>query len=378
MSTSPFLNLPGAIELPDAADHGVPSHYGSPNIEQRALERGDAIVDLSSRAVVAITGPDRRSWVNSLASQAVADLAPGVSTEALFLGPQGRLEHAVGVIDDGETLWLLAEPTSASALIDWLSRMVFTLRVEVTDRTADFARIGVVGDTTELPAAAPADVPLRWDDPWGSVLPGGWQYASDEEHPSADWRWSEVLVERSALPALAARVRSGELRAAGSLAAEALRVAAWRPRQAMDADEKTIPHELDWLRTAVHLHKGCYRGQETVAKVHNLGRPPRRLVMLHLDGSESVLPAHGAAVLAPKGDDEREVGQITTAVMHHELGPVALAVIKRAVPEDLELIVLDDETRIAAAQEIIVPPGAGATADVPRLPRLGARTRPGR
>ncbi|PFG30779.1 YgfZ/GcvT domain-containing protein [Paramicrobacterium agarici] len=377
MSASPFLSLSGAIELPGLNDRGVPSHYGSPNIEQRALERGQAIVDLSNRAVISITGPDRRSWVHSLASQSVADLAPGVSTEALFLGPQGRLEHAVGIVDDGETLWMLSEPESASALIDWLTRMVFTLRVEVADRTEEYARIGLVGDAIDVEAAAPSGIPLSWNDPWGSVLPGGWQYA-EGDHPSVDWTWREVLVDRASLSALADRVRSGELRAAGSLAAEALRVAAWRPRQAAEVDEKTIPHELDWLRTAVHLHKGCYRGQETVAKVHNLGRPPRRLVMLHLDGSESVLPEHGATVLAPKGDDEREVGHITTAVMHHELGPVALAVIKRAVPDDLELVVLHGETRIAAAQEIIVPPGAGATAEVPRLPRLGVRTRPGR
>lgn len=376
MSSSPFLSLPAAIEIPGTSDAGVPSHYGSPNIEQRTLERGQAIVDLSTRAVVSITGPDRRSWVNSLASQSVDDLTPGVSTEALFLGPQGRIEHAVGIVDDGETLWLLVDPTTVDALVSWLGRMVFMLRVEVADRTSEYARIGMVGADLDIEAAAPAGIPLIWDDPWASVLPGGWQYAT-AEHPGADWRWREVLVPRESLAQLAARVRSGELRVAGSLAAEALRVAAWRPRQATEADERSIPHELDWLRTAVHLHKGCYRGQETVAKVHNLGHPPRRLVLLHLDGSESVMPPHGATVLAPKGDDEREVGHVTTAAMHHELGPVALALIKRAVPEELDLVVLDGETRIAAAQEIIVPSGAGATAGVPRLPRLGARTRPG-
>lgn len=377
MQESPFLRLPGAIELPDALDHGVPSHYGSPNIEQRSLDQGTAIVDLSNRTVLTVTGEDRLSWVNSLSSQSVANLRSGDSSEALFLGPQGRLEHAVGLIDDGVTLWMLAEPTTAPDLLDWLQRMRFALRVEIADVTEQYATIGLMGDELAVEPAAPNGVPLRWRDPWKTIGEGGWQYA-EGAHPSIDWRWNSVLVDRSSLVDLAGCVRSGELRVAGSLAAEALRVAAWRPRQAADADEKTIPHELDWLRSAVHLHKGCYRGQETVAKVHNLGHPPRRVVMLHLDGSVSTMPRHGAPVFAPKGDEEREVGYVTSAVMHYELGPVALALIKRVVPDDLELVVVDDETRIAASQQIIVPPTAGATAGVPRMPRLGARTRPGR
>ena len=87
----------------------------------------------------------------------------------------------------------------------------------------------------------------------------------------------------------------GDRPLAGTWAAEALRIAAWRPRLGFETDHRTIAHEVDWLRTAVHLHKGCYRGQETVARVHNLGRPPRRLVFLHLDGSGHTLPARGDA-----------------------------------------------------------------------------------
>ena len=165
--------------------------------------------------------------------------------------------------------------------------------------------------------------------------------------------------------------------AAGTLALEALRIAAWRPRLSTEADDKTIPHELDWLRSAVHLNKGCYRGQETVAKVHNLGHPPRRLVMLHLDGSEGVLPAPGDVVLlpaAPAAEDSEptEVGRITSAAIHHELGPIALAVIKRTVDPSADLVVAADGAQVAAAQEVIVPTDAGAEANVPRLPRLGA------
>jgi tRNA-modifying protein YgfZ len=139
-------------------------------------------------------------------------------------------------------------------------------------------------------------------------------------------------------------------------------------------DAKSIPHELDWLRSAVHLSKGCYRGQETVAKVHNLGHPPRRLVLLQLDGSEGVLPSPGDEVAL--GDTA--VGRVTSAGLHYELGPIALAVVKRTTDPAAVLTVNSAGTVLAAAQEVIVPPDAGATATVPRLPRLGTVTRPPR
>jgi folate-binding protein YgfZ len=179
-----------------------------------------------------------------------------------------------------------------------------------------------------------------------------------------------------------AAVRAGRVAVAGALAAEALRIAAWRPRLATEVDERSIPHELDWLRSAVDLGKGCYKGQETVAKVLNLGRPPRRLVLLHLDGSDTVLPVHGDVVVGEKvrpepvegeAPERREVGHVTSSAMHHELGPVALAVVKRSVPADLPLIVESHGIDVAAAQVEIVPADAGAAIDVPRLPRLGVR-----
>lgn len=365
---SPFLSRPAAVMLPDAVDAGVPSHYGSPAIEQRMLAAGEAIVDLSNRGVVSITGPDRLTWLNSMTSAELASLMPGGSSETLFLDPQGRLEYAAGIIDDGETAWLLVEDAAVEPLVAWLTRMKFMLRVEIADRTADYARIGLMaGGELDLPVASPHGIPLVWTDPWRAVVSGGHQYARGE-HPAADWTWTEVLVDRADLAQLA----QGPLPSAGSLAAEALRVAAWRPRKATEADEKTIPHELDWLRSAVHLTKGCYRGQETIAKVHNLGHPPRRLVLLHLDGSDSVLPARGAPVRADKNGEPTVVGGVTTAVMHHELGPIALAVVRRNVDPAAVLTVDEDGITIAASQQVIVPSDAGAVADVPRLPRLGA------
>lgn len=353
-----------------------PQHYGNPLGEQRALAAGQAIVDLSDRAVITVTGPDRLTWLDSLTSQALTGLQPGDSAETLLLDPTGRLEHAIRVLDDGVTAWLLVDGTEGAPLASWLDRMRFMLRVEIADRSADFATVGTLG-SLPLPAATPNGIPLIWHDPWTDVTAGGHQYALAAEHPAAGWTYSEVLVDRADAAAAASLA---ELPAAGTLALEALRIAAWRPRLTTEADEKTIPHELDWLRSAVHLNKGCYRGQETVAKVHNLGHPPRRLVMLHLDGSEGVLPVAGDSVLvagATEPDAEPvAVGRVTSAAIHYELGPIALAVIKRGVDPSADLLVVSDGASIAAAQEVIVPTDAGAEANIPRLPRLGAVTRP--
>ena len=344
-------------------DAGVAAHYGNPLVEQRALADGTAIVDLSHRSVLSISGVDRLTWINSLTSQSVSDLTPGQSAETLLLDATGRLEHAVRLFDDGVELWLLLEREQAPGLFAWLSKMVFMLRVEVRDRTEEFATIGTLGSPS-LPVAAPNAVPLVWTDPWSAVTPGGWQYAAIEHHPAERWTYSERLIDRSSLVEL-------DLPRSGFLALESLRIAAWRPRLATEGDEKTIPHELDWLRSAVHLTKGCYRGQETVAKVHNLGHPPRRLVMLHLDGSDSVLPSPGDEVLL----GENTVGRVTSAGQHFELGPIALAVIKRTTDPLAELLVRSGGILVPAAQEVIVPPDAGAAANVPRLPRLGSVTR---
>ena len=352
-----FETLPGAVGTP-------PQHYGNPLGEQKALAAGGAVVDLSHRDILTITGPDRLTWLDSLTSQSIARLAPGESSETLQLDPNGHLEFAIRIFDDGESAWLLVDEGEGMSLLAWLNRMRFMLRVEITDRSQEFAVVAAFGEPP-IAAAAPAGVPVVWSDPWSSVVSGGHQYALTAEHPGAQWNYNEIVIERSRLAEAAA------LPHAGLLALEALRIAAWRPRFATEVDAKSIPHELDWLRSAVHLTKGCYRGQETVAKVHNLGHPPRRLVLLHLDGSDGVLPVAGDQVFV----GEKEVGTITTAGLHYELGPVALAVVKRSVDPALELAVATDGIQVSAAQEIIVPTDAGAVADVPRLPRLGAVAR---
>lgn len=325
---------PGAVLL-DGIDGAVASHYGDPMREQRLLVEGLAVVDLSHRAVVTVTGPDRLSWLNSFTTQKLLGLEPHTSAETLVLSPHGHVEHALHVVDDGSTTWITAEPGSGPALVAWLRSMQFMLRVEVAEVTDSFAVLG-----EPIGREGIAGEPMTWRDPWPGLVGDTVAYGP-VDHPAKDYAWREVIVPRDGLVEAV-----GDRPLAGMWAAEALRVAAWRPRQGFETDHRTIVHEVDWLRTAVHLHKGCYRGQETVARVHNLGRPPRRLTFVHLDGSGHVLPPLGSPVL----DGDRVVGRLTSVARHYESGPIGLAVIKRNTPVTDVLSV----EGIAAAQEAIV------------------------
>src|SRR3954452_10747992 len=336
-TSSPLLSRPGAV-AGEGLEAGVALHYGDPMREQRLLEEGLAVVDLSHHDVVTVTGPDRLTWLHSLTTQHLLGLQPRQSREALILTPKGHVEHSLHLVDDGETTWITTEPGAGAALVQWLDKIRFMLRVEGSLVTAEGAVLG------EPHASESVDgEPLAWRDPWPDLVGDTTAYGPTEDHPGTDRAWREVIVPRSDLVAVVA-----DRPVAGLWAAEALRIAAWRPRLGLETDHRTIVHEVDWLRTAVHLHKGCYRGQETVARVHNLGRPPRRLVFLHLDGSGHVLPDRGAEVVL----DGRAIGFVTSVARHHELGPIALALVKRNTPVDAALLA----GGIAAAQEVVVAP----------------------
>ena len=334
---SVLLSRPGAVEG-DGPDAAVAAHYGDPLREQRLLVEGLAVVDLSHRGVVTVTGTDRLSWLHSITTQQLTGLQPRESRESLVLSPKGHIEHNLHLVDDSETTWITTEPGTAPALVAWLDSMRFMLRVEVTDVSADWAVLGEPSGAE----AEPGEL-LAWRDPWPGLVGDTAAYGPVEGHPAQGRTWREVLVPVADLDATV-----GDRDLAGSWAAEALRVAAWRPRLGFETDHRTIAHETDWLRTAIHLHKGCYRGQETVARVHNLGRPPRRLVFLHLDGSGHTLPERGGPVLL----GERQVGLLTSVARHHEDGPIGLALIKRNTPLDATLVV----GGVSASQTEVVAP----------------------
>lgn len=362
VSLSPLLSLPGAVAGIDA-DAQVAWHYGDPTAEQRALAAGRAFVDQSNLGVVTVTGPDRLTWLDSLTTQSVARLEPGESTELMVLSPQGRVEHVAGAIDDGATTWLITE--TAPGLARFLDRMRFMMQVEVVDVSEEWAVLGSPQGLSALIGVGTPSLPaqvIEWVDPWPRIGDGGTTYVAADSTAPAPWSWRLSIVPRERLGEIAAQAQAHGLNPAGTWAFEALRIAAHRPRM-IEVDATTLPHELDWLRTAVNLHKGCYRGQETVAKVHNVGRPPRRLTMLHLDGSDADLPLAGAEVTL----GGEAIGRVTSASRHYELGPIALAVLKRSVDPTATLTVAGESGPMSAAQEVIVN-SDGVSADRPPAP----------
>jgi folate-binding protein YgfZ len=334
---------------PGDIDEGVAWHFGDPLREQRALREGRAAVDMSHLGVVRITGPDRLGWLHSLTTQHLEALLPGSSALALILSPHGHVEYELHISDDDYSSWIICAPGSSADLVSYLESMKFMTRVEIEDvsdrfavlwepvhaidpqyptwlEPSDYAGTGMVNAGTDKGGGAEKYVPIRPE-----VLRG-----------------REVIVPRDEL---AARLADWPEQA-GTWAFNALRVAAAVPRIGFETDHRTLPHEVGWIGPGVHLAKGCYRGQEAVARVHNLGHPPRRLVLLHLDGSTDDLPVHGAVVRV----GEKEVGWVASAAQHFEEGPIATAVIKRSTPIDAEVEVLIDDRAVRARQTPVVAP----------------------
>jgi folate-binding protein YgfZ len=306
----------------------------NPFVDQRRLVAGEAAIAVSA-GVVRVTGPDRFDVLNATLSQDLRGLAVGQSRDALELDGQGRIQRSVHVLEVDDATLLIVHGATGAEFAAWLDKRIFMEDVQAIDADTEF---GVWGSTVPLGT-------LAWMDPWPDIVTGGVTYGTET---ISDWTWVETLLplgEKPTVDVLSADVL------------DPIRVIAGRPAMS-EVDERSLPHELDWLRTAVHLSKGCYPGQETVAKIHNVGHPPRRLVRLHLDGSESVFAEAGDSVMF--GDDV--IGTVTTAGNHFDEGPVALAVIKRSVPVDASLVVMHEEHPLAATQDVIVPPTAGATA----------------
>jgi len=299
-----------AVFVEDGPDKGAIWHFGEPNKEQRALLEGTAWADLSHLAVVAVTGEDRLKWLHDLTTQHLLEFGVGSWTSALILDPQGHVEYQFSLVDDGTNTFIVLDPHFAQGLIEYLKKMRFMLKVDVQDASGEYAVLRAPGAANEV----------------------GGPYA---------------LVPRAELDEMK-KVFGANATQVGTWALDAERVAAGRPRHGFDTDAKSIPNELGVIHGSVHMNKGCYRGQETVAKVYNLGKPPRRLVMLHLDGHAVVMPPTGTPVM----NGEVQVGFLGTVARHYELGPIALATVKRNTPVDAELTV----EGVAASQQIIVEP----------------------
>lgn len=310
---------------PSSPDAPVAAHFGDPLREQRAEV---AVVDRSHRGVLKLTGPERLSFLHNLSTQHLLSLEDGQATQALLLSPHGHIEHHFWITSFSDALWADVEPGTAASLRDFLLKMRFFTKVEIEPAALEVHSL--VGSPFDLSdpdvlAVPPAKFAT------GSVAPRPTSLYEVRPHGGGFVRRTELgadfLVPPGALLPDAPR--------AGLWAYEAWRVAARIPRVGIDTDHKTLPSEVDLMGVAVHLEKGCYRGQETVARVHHLGRPPRALRLLHLDG---IMTDHMPAPGTPVMSGERPVGFIGTAVRHFELGPIALGVMRRKISGDAPLI----------------------------------------
>jgi len=285
-----------AVLVESGPDKGAIWHFGEPNNEQKALAKGDGWADLSHRGVISITGKDRLTWLHALTTQHLEKLQVATWVDALILDVQGHVIDQLYLVDDGQSTWIHLEKDRVVPVVEYLNKMKFMLVVEVKDESDNYAVLRAPGMVDAI----------------------GGPYA---------------LVARNELKETTDAFNKSHTQV-GIWALEAERVAAGRARLLFEVDHKSIPNELGFLNKSVHMNKGCYRGQETVAKVFNLGQPPRRLVLLHLDGSMVAMPEHGAKVFL----DDKEVGFIGSLARHYELGPIALAVVKRNVSLDATLI----------------------------------------
>ena len=360
--------------------------------QEARLREGKAYTLLPLEAVI-VTGVDRLTWLHNITTAPFAALRPGVSIEALILDPRGHIMHACAAVDDGMRTWLLTDQGRSEDMAEYLRTMRFMMRVDMACMP-----VTAVGMMCEREAVAPEvqeKASIIWEDPWPYVQQGGASYGiSDEDHPgknshrivlisskesskelSKDTRVAhegapeENLAEDASIPPLIQALKNEGLEEVSSAAWEAARIVDRRPRPNMEVmhvpDPGVLPNELDWLRTAVSLKKGCFPGQETVAKIVNMGRPARRLTFLYLEGPEGQLPEPSSAL----SFDGEEVGVVTSVARDNELGPVALALVKRTVPPDAVLKIISEQAPgFVASQETIVSLEGRSSASPDHIP----------
>ncbi|MEY5146760.1 MAG: hypothetical protein RL224_1074 [Actinomycetota bacterium] len=310
----------------------MPEHFENPLLEQRKLLAGEAYVERDDQSVVRVSGEDAKSWLHSLLTQDILNLGEGESTEALLLTPQGHIEHQLKVVISEGGVLLIVDSTRADSLISWLEKMRFRTKVEISK-----SPLKTYGLFVKVPG-------LLWHDSFS--IPSSFSVSYNPTRPQ--FNYYELVSDQAP-----------NLEPAGLMALRALRIAAGRP-EIFDVDEKSLPHEFDWLQSAVHLSKGCYRGQESVSKIHNLGHPPRRLVILNLESGDD-LPSRDDLVFY----QDKQVGKVLSSALHYELGSVALALVARNTPY-LDLLVEIAGRKVSANQQVLVPADAGKAANLPR------------
>jgi folate-binding protein YgfZ len=303
-----------------------------------ACTTGCGLVDRSAQGKLLLTGEEAAAFLDGQVSNDIATLEAGHGRYATLLTNKGRMLGDLRVIRTPEPspgLLLLTERVALQALFDQLRRGLIGWKTELHKRTLELALLSLVGPRADEVARAA-----------GLPVPG------PDEHDVA----GEVVRTDVGLDILPAAEQADAVRRAlvdaGAVevpeaAAEVVRVEHGRPRYGVDLDETVMPEEAGIVDRAVSFTKGCYVGQETVARLHWKGKPNRRLRLLRLGG-----PAATGDVVAA---GEREVGRVGSAVVSPRQGAIALAILRREVEPGAHVAVGPDavpaEVALAAAPE---------------------------
>jgi tRNA-modifying protein YgfZ len=274
-----------------------------------ALTQDVALVDRSDRGKLALTGAEAKTFLNGQVTNDIEALRAGGGCYAALLTNKGKMLGDLRVIDTGAELWLDTERVALQALFDTVRRGTVGWQAELHKRTLQQALLSLVG-----PRAA--------DAVGGAIGP-------EHANRSGEIGGAEVLLiaTDAGIDVVCAADDAATVRAALDVAevpeaaAEVVRVEAGRPRYGIDLDEGTIPQEAGLNDRAVSFTKGCYVGQETVARLHYRGKPNR-----HLRGLRLSAPV---ATGTPLVLGEREVGRVGSSVVSPRFGPIGLALVRR-------------------------------------------------
>src|SRR4030095_12403177 len=279
--------------------------------EDRALRAGAALFDASAREVVRVTGPDRVSFLQGMLTQDVEGLPVGSAADTALLTAKGAMVADARVVKRSDDLLLLTEPGFGPAVQGALEKYLISEDAELADATAQFGQLSVVGPEAGALAARvlglgpPAGAALRPFDAGGGAT--AWALPQGQLLPGVD-----LLIPAEALGPVFERLLDAGATPMGFAALEVLRVERGIPRFGMDMDEKTIPLEAH-LQRPPHYQKGCYIGQEVIARATFRGHMNRHLVGLRFAGA---LPSHRTELLV----GERRVGWGASAVGGPPLG----------------------------------------------------------
>ena len=303
--------------------------------EDSVLRGGCGLVDRSERGKLALTGSEAKEFLQGQVTNDIEALSEGEGCYAAFLDHKGKMQGDLRVLDLGHELWLDCERVALQDLFNMIRRYKLGLDVELHKRTLERGLLSLIGPDARRIAGG--DLPETEHACAGGEL-GGVPVARVVTDLGVD-----VICTSEGL----ARVRAA-LEAAGAVpvseeAAEVLRVESGRPRYGLDLDQSVIPQEAGLNERAVSFTKGCYVGQETVARLHYRGKPNR-----HLRGLRLSEPAPSGAELRL---GEKVVGRLGSVVVSPRLGPIALALVRReASPGDR--LTVDGSAASAAVVEL--------------------------